>query len=170
MPFCVQCGTQVRDTDRFCGKCGTPQPAAPAGAWTSAGPSASTGARAAFDPLASLNSRNASLLCYIPMVGWVASIVILASNRFRHDAEVRFNAFQGLYLFVAWLIVDWVVTPFLVLPFHGWDYGPRHFLPSLLKAAMFAVWIFMIVKVSQGQTYRLPVVGELADRSLTEQR
>ena len=139
MPFCVQCGTQVRDIDRYCAKCGTLQPAAASGTAASA---SSTAGRAPFDPLASLNSRNASLLCYIPMVGWVASIVILASTRFRHDAEVRFNAFQGLYLFVAWLIVDWVVTPFLVLPFHGWDFGPRHVLPSLLKAAMFGVWIF----------------------------
>ena len=172
MPFCVQCGSQVRDTDRFCGVCGTTQPAAAA---ASAGPGGATGSppfppRAAFDPLSSLNSRNASLLCYIPMVGWVASIIILASSRFRNDAEVRFNAFQGLYLFVAWLIVDWVVTPFLLLPFNGGDFGVHHIVPRLLKAAMFAVWIFMLVKVSQGQTYRLPVLGELADRSVNEQR
>jgi uncharacterized membrane protein len=103
------------------------------------------------------------------MVGWIAAIVILASTRFRHDHEVRFNAFQGLYLFVAWLIVDWVLSPFLIFPF-GPDFGPRFFLPKLLKAAVFGVWIFMIVKVSQGQSYRLPILGELADRSVTEQR
>jgi uncharacterized membrane protein len=155
MPYCVHCGSQVRDSDRFCGVCGTPQPA-PAGSSKS-------------DPMAAVTPRNASLLCYIPMVGWIAAIVFLASARFRGNQEVRFNAFQGLYLFVAWLIVDWVVSPFLVFPF-GPGFALHHFLPGLLKAAMFGIWIFMIVKVSQGESYRLPILGELADRSVTEQR
>lgn len=160
MPFCCQCGSQVRDTDRFCGACGTAQ-AAPG--------AAPPGTTRAADPLSGLTPRNASLLCYIPMVGWVASIVILASARFRSDPEVRFNAFQGLYLFVAWLIVDWVVAPFLLFPFPG-DFGMRHFLPRLLKLAVFGIWIFMIVKISQGHSYRLPILGEMAERSVSEQR
>src|SRR6476659_7552583 len=106
MPYCCQCGTQTRDADRFCAKCGAPQ--VPLGA----APSPRAGG---FNPLAGLSSRNASLLCYIPMVGWVAAILMLAAARFRHDSEVRFHAFQGLYLFVAWLIVDWVVSPMLVI-------------------------------------------------------
>jgi uncharacterized membrane protein len=165
MPFCVQCGNQVRDTDRFCKICGGAQ--IPLQSF--AGSTPPPGTRAS-DPFAQLTPRNASLLCYIPMVGWVASIVILASTRFRNDPEVRFNAFQGLYIFVAWLIIDWVVSPFLMFPFGFGEFGPRHFFPGLLKAAMFLVWIFMIVKVSQGESYRLPVLGELADRSVSEQR
>ncbi len=160
MPFCVQCGNQVQDADKFCAVCGLPQ--TPAGA-TAPPPGAPR------DPLSGLSTRNASLLCYIPMVGWVAAIVLLASSRFRHDPDVRFNAFQGLYLFVTWLIIDWVVSPFLRFPF-GNDFGPRHFLPSLLHMAVFGVWIFMIVKISQGHSYRLPVLGELAERSVSEQR
>lgn len=157
MPYCCQCGNQVRDTDRFCGVCGTAQ--VPIGA--TAPP------RTTPDPLAGLSSRNASLLCYIPIVGWIAAIVMLASSRFRHNQEVRFNAFQGLYLFVAWLIVDWVVSPILSFPN---DWGVHHLFSGLLKAGVLAVWIFMIVKVSQGQSYRLPVLGELAERSVSEQR
>lgn len=168
MPFCVQCGNQVRDTDRFCKVCGGAQASAGTEAAGAAPPRAGT-ARPT-DPLAQLTPRNASLLCYIPMVGWVASIVILASTRFRNDPEVRFNAFQGLYLFVAWLIIDWVVSPFLVMPFAYTEFGSRHVLPGLLKAAMFGVWIFMLVKVSQGESFRLPILGELADRSVSEQR
>ena len=159
MPYCVQCGNQVRDVDRFCGVCGTPQ--VPAGSTASpSGPPP--------DVLSAISARNASLICYIPMVGWVAAIVVLASTRFRHNPEVRFHAFQGLYLFVCWLIVDWVLSPFLMFPFGG-DFGMRLFLPRLLKIAVFGLWIFMIVKISQGQSYRLPVLGELAERSVSEQ-
>jgi uncharacterized membrane protein len=41
--------------------------------------------------------------------------------------------------------------------------------PRLLKLAMFGVWIFMLMKVSQGQSFRLPILGELAERSVSEQ-
>ena len=45
------------------------------------------------------------------MMGWVAAIIVLAADRFRHDRILRFHAFQGLYLFVAWLIADHVLGP-----------------------------------------------------------
>jgi uncharacterized membrane protein len=153
MAYCCQCGAPVRDADRYCAVCGAAQ-------------AIDSPPRRA-DPFSGISSRNASLLCYIPFVGWIAAIVVLASTRFRHDHEVRFNAFQGLYLFVAWLIVDWVLTPFLAIP---GDWFVRHFLVNVFKLAIIAVWIFMIVRISQGQTYRLPILGELADRSVSEQR
>lgn len=141
------------DADRFCGKCGVPQPAVAAA--SSGGP----------EFLSGVNARTASLLCYIPMIGWIAAIVVLAATRFRHDHNTRFNAFQGLYLFVAWLIVDWVVSPIFMLPgmpFHD-VFG------SVFKLGIMILWIFMLVKVSQGDNYRLPIVGELAERSVSEQ-
>jgi uncharacterized membrane protein len=153
MPFCNQCGTPVQSTDRYCGKCGAAQPMASPGHP---------------DFVSGMSPRTASLLCYIPWVGWIAAIVVLASARFRHDHEVRFNAFQGLYLFVAWLLVDWVLSP----PMH-WGFGPFFLVravPELLKLGVLCVWIFMIIKAAQGQSYRLPILGELAERSLTEQR
>jgi uncharacterized membrane protein len=118
------------------------------------------------DPLSGISARTASLLCYIPWVGWIASIVVLASHRFRTDAQVRFHAFQGLYIFVAWLMVEWVFTPFgfiLGMPFH-------RFGANLLQLAVFAAWIFMLIKVSHDENYKLPILGDLAERSVSEQR
>ncbi|HUA83066.1 MAG TPA: hypothetical protein VMB85_04360 [Bryobacteraceae bacterium] len=118
--------------------------------------------------MAGISGRNAALLCYIPMVGWIAAIVVLASERFRRDSDVRFHAFQGLYLFVAWLMVEWVVSPVLYISDGAF---PLHTLfRHLLQLAIFAAWIFMIVKVSHGEKYKLPVIGELAERSVSEQR
>jgi uncharacterized membrane protein len=152
MPFCTQCGTQVAGTDAYCANCGAQQPEA---------------ARIRTDFVGSMRPNTASLLCYIPFVGWIAAIVVLASQRFRQERDVRFHAFQGLYLFVAWLILDWGVGPFFA-------FVPRnvfHFsIAGMLKMVVMAAWIFMIVKASQGERYRLPVFGELAERSLTEQQ
>ena len=161
MPYCVQCGTTVGPVDQFCGKCGTRQAAgAPGGA----------AAQPSLDAMSGISNRNASLLCYIPMVGWLAAIVVLASERFRRETRVRFHAFQGLYLFVAWLMVEWVVSP--ALYFSEWHGGlPMHRgIAKLLQLIIFAGWVFMLIKVSHDEDYRLPIIGELADRSVCEQR
>lgn len=158
MAFCVQCGNRVGDQDQFCAKCGARQKAAGASA-----------ARPAADPLSNVSGRNASLLCYIPWIGWIAAIVVLASDRFRQDARVRFHAFQGLYVFVAWLMVEWVIKPFLF--FSGFIGMPFHrAAASLLQLVILAAWIIMLIKVSQDENYKLPIIGDLAERSVSEQR
>ncbi len=139
--------------DAYCGSCGARQP---------------VNAPPPIDYLHGISPRTASLLCYIPILGWIVSIVVLASARFRSDTRVRFHAFQGLYLFVAWLLVDWVIAPMFGFAFWG---PPFHSaLPDLLKAVIFGTWIFMIIKTSQDEMYKLPILGDLAEKSVSEQR
>jgi uncharacterized membrane protein len=96
-------------------------------------------------------------------LGWIAAIVVLAAERFRKDRSVRFHAFQGLYLFVAWLIVHWVLSP---LPFGRWGRAFR--LDDLFELALVALSVFMMVKVGQGRHVSLPILGELAEKSAAE--
>jgi uncharacterized membrane protein len=153
MPFCTQCGNQVGQTDVYCASCGARQAVSPA-------PSPG-------DPLRDITPRTASMLCYIPFLGWLAAIIVLASPRFRENRTVRFHAFQGLYLFVVWLLVDAVAFPFArSIPGHT----PMPAVAGLMHALVFGAWIWMIIKTAQEQIYHLPIVGELAERSLAEQR
>jgi uncharacterized membrane protein len=146
MPFCSQCGNQVDAADVFCAKCGARQPAAPP--------------RPA-DPFASITPRTAAILCYIPGLGWICSIIVLASERFRANRVVRFHAFQGLYLFVAYLIEDWVLKPVFTVV--------RHVpLNGLIQAVLLGMSIFMIIKASRDEAYALPIIGELAEKSVSE--
>jgi uncharacterized membrane protein len=148
MPFCSQCGNQVGPANLYCARCGAKQPPDP------------VGHPVAKDPFANISPRTASILCYIPGIGWVASVVVLAAQRFRRDRTVRFHAFQGLYIFVAWLLNDNVLQ---------WALRPLHFpLHYLVSLALLIMSIFMIVKTSHGERYSLPLFGELAERSMTE--
>jgi uncharacterized membrane protein len=150
MPFCSHCGNQVTPTQPFCGRCGAAQV-------PDAGPPHPLGN----DPLAGVTPRTASILCYIPVVGWIAAIVVLASHRYRHTPAVRFHAFQGLYLFVAWLMNDQVLK---------WAMAPvaRLHLHDLVNLVLLAMSIFMMVKASHDEAYSLPLFGELAQRSVSE--
>ena len=77
---------------------------------------------------------------------------------------IRFHAFQGLYLFAAWLIVDWVIGPITRAT-------PGHYFPVdlVLHALILGVSIFMMVKASHNEPYVLPIIGELAQKSVIEQ-
>jgi uncharacterized membrane protein len=75
---------------------------------------------------------------------------------------MRFHAFQGLYIFAAWLIVDWAIQPI----FSSLHHVLR--VDSLLQMLLMFVWIFMLVKTSHGEIYELPLIGELAQRSARE--
>src|SRR5690349_7283872 len=155
MPYCGQCGTQVGDRDRFCGKCGATQPSHASSPLPGGLP-------------AGLSAQNWALLCYVALLGWIACVIVLASQSFRHERRVRFHAFQGLYLFPAWMLVDWVISPMLFAP--GFGFPMHGFISGSLKLLIIGAGIFTMVRVGQGDDYHLPVVGDLADRSVAEQR
>jgi uncharacterized membrane protein len=104
------------------------------------------------------------VLCYIPTVGWIAAVVVLAARKFRNDRIVRFHAFQGLYLFAAWMVVQWVIHPLMsAMP----DRVIR--IDRILEGLLLAVSILMMVKASHDEPYVLPIIGELAQKSAAEQ-
>ena len=160
MPYCSQCGNQVRDQDAFCRRCGAGQPidGAPASAATPPRPAPPT----AGDILAGIPPRTASILCYIPGIGWIPAIIVLAAERFRHDKVVRFHGFQGLYMFVAWLIEEQVMRPIF-------SRIPGMHLHAMISALLLGAAIFMMVKAAHNEAYSLPLFGELAQRSMAEE-
>jgi uncharacterized membrane protein len=143
LPYCVHCGHKVGDNDRFCRKCGKPQPGSP-------------------EPRGQgLSPRGASMLCYVPWLGWIAAVYILVSDTFRNNRNVRFHAFQGLYIFVGWMLAHWVLGLWLSLLS---DHGDG--LASIIEMFVLCIWIWMLIKTSNNERYELPLVGELAERSL----
>jgi uncharacterized membrane protein len=116
------------------------------------------------DFLEGLSDRTASILCYIPVFGVIPAIVFLASKKYRANHRVRFNAFQALYLFVAWLIVSSAGPAFYL---SGW--GMERAIFGLLKFALFVCWIYLLIKAANREQIKLPIIGDLAARSTSEQ-
>lgn len=108
--------------------------------------------------------RTAAMLCYAPWIGWIMAIIVLASERFRREAQIRFHAFQGLYLWVAYLIAEWVVKPIFRFGYWG-GLNPG----KLLLLGLVACAIYMLIKTKQGEDIKLPILGDLAEKSVAEQ-
>jgi uncharacterized membrane protein len=109
----------------------------------------------------------AAMFCYLPVFGWLASIFFLISDDYRRVRFVHFHALQALYLWVAY----WVVRVFFGftpnLFFEPWTiHFERWPLISALRLAVIVIQIVGMVKVIKGEEFHLPVVGDLAARSM----
>ena len=107
------------------------------------------------------------MICYIPVVGWLAAVFFLVSDEYRRQRFVHFHALQALYLWMAYWVVricfGFTHNPF----FEPWT---LHFadvpIVSALRAVVIVIQIVGMVKVIKGEDYHLPVIGDLAARSM----
>src|SRR5512135_2807049 len=147
MAFCSSCGAEVPGNAAFCAKCGKPIGAAPAAG--GAGPSAS--APPAAGTGAGLQDNVAGLLCYF----LIPAIIFLVVEPYNRNKFIRFHAFQGIFYHIAWIVV-WVVAA--MIPFLNIVLLP------LLGLAFFVGWVILLIKAFQGQMFKLPVIGPLAEK------
>jgi uncharacterized membrane protein len=173
MAFCKNCGSAVEG--QFCAKCGTPV-AAPAGpAYTAppppppsqpyaqAGPGVPPPAPAAAG--AGMADNVAGLLCYI--FGLVSGVLFLVIEPYNKNKFVRFHAFQSIFLNVAVIALSIVFGIFsgimlAALPWSVWWLW--HLVTTVVWLAFLALWVVMMVKAYQGQRFKLPIIGDLAEK------
>jgi uncharacterized membrane protein len=147
MAFCQNCGSPVEG--RFCAKCGAPTGLDPGAASSSSTiPPAGTAAPE-FAP------NLASALCYIPILGGVAFLLVEPYNR---NKLIRFHAFQSLYLVAALFVIDIVLSSLFGVIGIFWAFFP------IIRLAFFGVLIFVAMKAYKGQKIVLPVIGPLAEK------
>jgi uncharacterized membrane protein len=97
-----------------------------------------------------LQENIASALCYV--FGWVSGLVFyLIDSR----KTVRFHALQSILVYVALMIIYII---FWFIPVIGW------LINVLVGIAAFILWIMLILKAYQGQTWKLPVIGNMAEK------
>jgi uncharacterized membrane protein len=157
MPFCANCGASVEG--QFCGTCGQAVGAAPSGA---APPPPSTPAVA--PAAAGLTDNVAGLLCYI--AGFITGILFLVMAPYNQNKFIRFHAFQSIFLCVAWvglMIVERIIDVIL-LSVSVALLAMVAMLWIVVALAVFALWIVLMVKAYQGQRWKLPIIGDLAEK------
>ena len=157
MAFCSACGTQMADNAAFCPKCGKAagQAAAPeTPSAASPGPPATYGTTAA--PAAPMAENVAGMLAYFTIIPAIIFLLIEPYNRNRF---VRFHSFQCLFTAAALIVLHIVLSIFgyivPVLMFGLW---------GLVGLAELALWILLIVKAYQHEMFKLPIVGDLAEK------
>jgi uncharacterized membrane protein len=141
MAFCPNCGTQIAEGATVCPKCGTAI--------------SSTGATSAGGGLA---DNMAGALAYVTII---PAIVFLVLDPYNKKRFIRFHSFQCIFFAVAWTVL-WIALAIVGhIPVLGWA---TILLWPLISLAGLIIWIILVVKAYQGQTFKLPVIGDMAEK------
>ncbi|MFZ0731985.1 MAG: hypothetical protein WAM79_06645 [Candidatus Sulfotelmatobacter sp.] len=152
MAFCNMCGAQIADGMTTCAAC--------ASRTAGAGGAATATATA---PAQGMADNIAGMLAYITII---PSIIFLVMEPYNKNRFVRFHSFQNLF-FAGALIVCWIAFTILsmvlaFIPILG------HIIIALawfaLAIGSFIVWIIMLLKANGGQMWKLPVIGDMAEK------
>lgn len=114
-----------------------------------------------------LDVNVASLLAYIPLclVGLIISIIIIVTDKTNKSA--RFHAFQSLLVHGAFIVLYVVVMIVGIM-----SAAANSTMLALLTTLLYVVWllgllgicIFLMVKAYGGSMFKLPVIGDMADK------
>ncbi len=141
MAFCSACGAQIPEGSTTCSACSRPAAAAvaqPAGG--------------------GMADNVAGMLAYITIIPAIIFLVMAPYNRSRF---VRFHSFQCIFFAIAWTVL-WIALSFVgMIPVIGWL---SILIWPLLGLGGLVLWIILLLKANQGQMFKLPVIGDLAEK------
>ncbi|MBZ5521334.1 MAG: hypothetical protein LAP21_03655 [Acidobacteriia bacterium] len=142
----------MQDGAAKCGACGA---AAGGAAPASAAPAAGSGGM----------TRNvAGALAYI--LGIITGVIFLVMDPYKNDKFVRFHAFQSIFYwavcFVIWMVWTTVVVGMIFTAGGLGMYSMFGLIFTLLRLAMFGVWLFLMYKAYNNEEFKLPIIGDLA--------
>ncbi|HEY1463621.1 MAG TPA: DUF4870 domain-containing protein [Terriglobales bacterium] len=144
MAFCSACGTQIPDGATVCPACSGRSAAAPAAVAAPAG--------------AGMTDNVTGMLAYVTIIPAIIFLVTAPYNRSRF---VRFHSFQCIFFCLA-MIAIWIgLTIFAFVPILGLIMLPIHLLVWL---GSIVLWVILLIKANQGQMWKLPIIGDMAEK------
>ncbi|MEM0219624.1 MAG: DUF4870 domain-containing protein [Thermoproteota archaeon] len=100
-----------------------------------------------------LDENLEAALSYV--LGWITGLIF-----FLLEKESKFVKFHALQSIITFLGLH-VFTIFLgIIPFIGWTFD------SLIGLAGLVIWIICIIKAYQGEKFKLPIVGDIAEKNV----
>jgi uncharacterized membrane protein len=142
MAFCSSCGAQIADGATVCAAC------------------AGRGA-AAVTPISTTGGMTDNVAGMLSYVTFVPAIIFLVMEPYNKNRFIRFHAFQSIFFAVAWTVL-WIALSIVAhVPFLGWL---TILIWPLVGLAGLIIWVILLLKANQNQMYKLPVIGDMAEK------
>ena len=104
-----------------------------------------------------LEENVAGLLCYV--LGWISGLVFILIEK--ENKFVRYHAMQSIIVFGSITVIQIILSIFSVIPFLGFIFSVLSWIVSIITIIL---WIVLMVKAFQGQMYKLPWAGNMAEK------
>ena len=144
--FCPKCGTENPEYAKFCTKCGAALAPPAGGSETPATPAETS---------IGLQPNIAGLLCYV--AGWITGIIFLVIEK--KSQFVKFHAWQSIMTFAV-LNVAYLI--FFRIPVIGWV------ITWIISILSFVLWIILIIQAGTGKMWKLPWIGNWAEKQASK--
>lgn len=141
MAFCNSCGAQIADGTSTCAAC-----------------AGRLAAASSASPASGMTDNVAGMLAYVTII---PAIVFLVVEPYNKNRFIRFHAFQCLFLTGAWIVLWMGLNIVAHIPFFGWL---TILTWPLVSLAGLIIWVILLLKANQGQMYKLPVIGDMAEK------
>ncbi len=102
-----------------------------------------------------LDENIVSVLCYL--VIWITGIIFYLVEK--DNKVVKFHALQSVLTFLPLNILYWVLASIF------WWSDITYILSILVGLLMLILWVVLMIKAYQGEKYKLPIVGDIADNA-----
>lgn len=119
-----------------------------------------------------LDENVASALAYV--LTWVTGIVFFVLEK--DNKTVRFHAMQSILTFLPLTVLGYIFQGILGVSYttntvYGYSYGvptlsPFYYVGILIYVVIFILWLLLMFKAYQGEKYKLPVVGDIAENQI----
>lgn len=103
-----------------------------------------------------LEENVVGLLCYL--VGWITGLIFLLLEK--ESKFVKFHAMQSLVTFLSLTVLAWILS---FISIFVW---PLVILVWLINIGMVILWIVGMIKAYQGEMFKFPVFGDIAESLL----
>ena|SRR5262249_14211392 len=139
MGFCSACGAQMLDGALTCAACGK----------------SATSPAVAVATTGGMSNNVAGMLAYFLF----PALVFLLLEPYNKNRFIRFHSFQSIFLAAASLVLSIALGMFsqvlFFLMFLVWP---------LVGVGEFILWIVLLIKAYQGQMFKVPFIGDIAEK------
>ena len=98
-----------------------------------------------------LTDNNAAGLAYVTIIPAIIFLVVAPYNQ---KPLIRFHAWQSIFLNIAWFAISIIA----IIPILGW------LIFGVGMLVLFVAWIIVLLKALKGERYKLPFIGDLAEK------
>jgi len=109
-------------------------------------------------PQTGLSDNAASGIAYIT---FIPAIIFLATAPYNQKPLIRFHSWQSIFLTLAYIVVHVGFLIIYRIPFFGLLMIPLRMLVGL---GFFILWLIVIIKTFNGQMFKIPVIGDFAEK------
>jgi uncharacterized membrane protein len=108
-----------------------------------------------------------NLLAALAYITFIPATIFVLIEPFKRNRFIRFHSFQSIFLTVATIMIAIALrilySILTLIPVAGYLLAWLALAVAVLGWGI--LWLVLLVKALQGQTFRLPVIGSLAEKA-----